>query len=105
MKLKLIYFFLNLAEVNTKNGTLKEISLTIISTLLRKCFDLKLIPKTEDRNKFNSIIHTVQAFHKGNGDVYLSSDYDIKNKRKPTLINSKFLTELKKQVIKWKNIS
>ncbi|WP_143185686.1 hypothetical protein [Psychroflexus salarius] len=97
--------FLDLAEVNTKNGTLKEISLTIISTLLRKCFDLKLIPKTEDRNKFNSIIHTVQALHKGNGDVYLSSDYDIKHNRKPTLINSKFLIELKEQVIKWKNIS
>ncbi|QSS96914.1 hypothetical protein [Psychroflexus sp. ALD_RP9] len=97
--------FLNFTEVNTRNGALKEISLTIISTLLRKCFDLKLISQTKDRNKFNSVIHTVQAFHLENGDVYVLSDNDIKYKRKPTLVNYKFLTELKEQVIKWKTSS
>lgn len=77
----------------------KEVSILVIATLLRKCAELELIPKSFlNKNHYNSIIHVHFLVYLKNGSVFIQSDNDIKNEKKGLLISFKFLEDLKHKI-------
>jgi hypothetical protein len=97
--------FFNPSNVNSTYGTLKEISLAIISHLLRKCIELELIDPKGYKEKFNSIVHSHLVIHLDNGDVLLKSDHDIEHDRNGVLVSYKFLLKLREDLENWKGYS
>jgi hypothetical protein len=79
----------------------KEISFTILSSILRKASDLELIDTSHLRKEFNSTIHGVQVFCLIDGSMIIRSDEDIKYNRKGVNFSLDSITRLEKQIEKW----
>jgi hypothetical protein len=80
----------------------KEVSLSTISFLLRRCSELEYIDLGDLKNKLNSILHAHKVFHMKDGSVVFQSDDDIKFDRPPFMVNKKFVDDLLVKIENWK---
>ena len=87
-------------EVNIQ----KEVSLSLISFILRRCDELEYIELNELRFKFNSVLHAHLVLHLKEGAILYKSDDDIKKGRRGNLIDKQFLDELILKIDNWLGI-
>ena len=79
----------------------KEVSLTIIGALIRKCADLEWLKLDGIRHDFNSIIHSHLVIHINDGTLHVLSDNDKKNKNAGAKIDTAFIKKLNERIDEW----
>jgi transcriptional regulator of met regulon len=79
----------------------QEVSLSLISFLLRRCDELEYIKLNELRFKLNSVLHAHMVMHIKDGAIIYKSDDDIKKERQGVLIDNQFINELILKVDNW----
>lgn len=78
-----------------------EVSLSLISFLLRRCDELEYIKLNELRFSLNSVLHAHFVVHMENGAILYKSDDDIKKERQGVLIDSAFINDLILKTDNW----
>ena len=92
---------MQLTSDNENLGVKKEIQLSIISFLLRRCDELEYIHLGDFRFKLNSILHAHKVLSMKNGDMHLLSDDDLQKNRKGVKVDSEFIEDLIVQIDSW----
>ena len=82
-------------------GVQQEVSLSLISFLLRRCDELEYIKLNNVRFKLNSILHAHMVMHIDKGDILYRSDDDLKKEREGVKVDEKFISDLMTKVDCW----
>jgi hypothetical protein len=81
----------------------KEVHMSTVSYLLRRCDELDYISLEDLRFNLNSVLHAHLVIHLKDGSIVYKSDDDLKKDRPGIRINHEFVGDLLKKIETWKS--